>query len=88
MIAMRSMLASMTWSVKTSVLLRMEQALTRPNVTVDVALGRAFRRAEAFMDMADLAFVRARFVLLWLPTRLIVLKVGCMAGRWVIVSQE
>ena len=59
MISIRSMLASMTWSVKTSVLLRMEQELRRPNMTVDVARGRAFRRAEVFMFMADLAFVRA-----------------------------
>ena len=59
MISIRSMLASMTWSVKTSVLLRMEQALRRPNMTVDVTRGRAFRRAEVFMFMADLAFVRA-----------------------------
>lgn len=40
-------------------LLRVEQALIRPNMAVHVALGRAFRGAEVFMFMADLAFVRA-----------------------------
>ena len=83
MIATRSMFTSMAWSVKTSILMRMEQALTRPNITVDEALGRAFHRAKVLIFIADLAFVSAKFVQLGLSARLNVFKVGWRVdGRW------
>ena len=52
-------------------------------MTVDVALGRAFRLAEMFMFWAHLALIRARFVQIWLPTCLVVLKVG-----WRVIERE
>ena len=83
MIAMRSMLASMTWSVKT-LFYETGTGIDKVNMTVDVALGRAFgRRCLWSWQILHLSSCHlSSFMQLWLLTHLIVVKVsGHMDAR-------